>query len=704
MSAKPSRVSDVGDEDKQHEQNSTSISSAKKFSVQLSQEDDLDLQSYDSANDDLYEAIDKPVSLYSIEDVSNVNNIINLNSNSESVYDVQQNVLESDNPNLPSMQTQTSDSNNEKECDLNQQKTDSIQNDIKDLEQQNIDLNEEELYDTQSQVLAKVSNSSNEQIYEFPRVASETPDSDNVEVQSWPSQTMKKHPDVSVYPTVRPKSYSSRDKPKITDFVDSDETRQQTFPSQTKQKLDVTLESNKIKPSRNKYKLSNISKSSKVDSMFELGQTKPRSLASDDRQTDLTNNLESISAKVHSINSIYDSNDKLIYSAKTSDYEQFVGEQISFWKTVIVILLLPYALVGVPVVSIYRLSIFGEKQITRPLKWLKYLFSNLLSIVANGFELVLLLIQNLYIIISLLGATFTLLESGKLTEESIKFLFHLYELLPLVIGFNVVWFRGYRLTNIIKILDNKIPTRNSKSPFRYLSTILIVTLCAILSICASTISFEWKDVNYYATESRSEFYLHLLVRIYILFFMILYITTLCVKKSSSLKDDKLIFSKFTFQGVHYKTFQLNNYIRELGDDISTITTLEFQKIKNIFKLNADLVCRVNQVFNVLISDVLVILFISILKDLFHVFLQVTVLDTLKISAKNGSRPVNDELISKTSKWILLDTVSMLGKVLLILFSIRKVRQVNKQIRLILLNLHYLASEYVEKPTQIYQSV
>ena len=149
---------------------------------------------------------------------------------------------------------------------------------------------------------------------------------------------------------------------------------------------------------------------------------------------------------------------------------------------------------------------------------------------------------------------------------------------------------------------------------------------------------------------------------------------------------------------------MNNYIRELGDDISTITTLEFQKIKNIFKLNADLVCRVNQVFNVLISDVLVILFISILKDLFHVFLQVTVLDTLKISAKNGSRPVNDELISKTSKWILLDTVSMLGKVLLILFSIRKVRQVNKQIRLILLNLHYLASEYVEKPTQIYQSV
>src|SRR5699024_776642 len=56
------------------------------------------------------------------------------------------------------------------------------------------------------------------------------------------------------------------------------------------------------------------------------------------------NNVESISAKIENTNSLYDSNEQLVFSRSTSDYSSFEGEQTSFWGKLILAIMLPYAI------------------------------------------------------------------------------------------------------------------------------------------------------------------------------------------------------------------------------------------------------------------------------------------------------------------------------------------------------------------------
>lgn len=68
---------------------------------------------------------------------------------------------------------------------------------------------------------------------------------------------------------------------------------------------------------------------------------------SPDSELSSVHHVESISAKVDSANSLYDSNEKLVFSRSTnSEYSFSGGEQTTFWKNIISIFMMPYAALG----------------------------------------------------------------------------------------------------------------------------------------------------------------------------------------------------------------------------------------------------------------------------------------------------------------------------------------------------------------------
>lgn len=151
-------------------------------------------------------------------------------------------------------------------------------------------------------------------------------------------------------------------------------------------------------------------------------------------------------------------------------------------------------------------------------------------------------------------------------------------------------------------------------------------------------------------------------------------------------------------------YELNRYVHSLSKDISSVSLVDLQRVKDVFKKNADLVCAVNGMFNLLLSDILIIVLINVLKDIFQVFMLLASLDSFSISLQKGSRQIDAELLSTATKWILIDLVVLLCKCMLIGLAVSKVKKTNGEIRQILSHLHDLASNYVEKPSEIYQSV
>lgn len=149
---------------------------------------------------------------------------------------------------------------------------------------------------------------------------------------------------------------------------------------------------------------------------------------------------------------------------------------------------------------------------------------------------------------------------------------------------------------------------------------------------------------------------------------------------------------------------LNTYIRSMSEDLPSISMQDFNRVKSIFKQNADVVCKINAVFNFLLSDVLLIVVISILKDIFQLFMLVASLDSFAISFEKGARHPDPEMIATASKWMAIDAFVVIAKCTLIGLTARKIKATNREIKRILTHLHDLASQYIEKPSEIYQSV
>src|SRR5699024_5733411 len=120
------------------------------------------------------------------------------------------------------------------------------------------------------------------------------------------------------------------------------------------------------------------------------------------------------------------------------------------WKNVVLGTVVPYSMVGVPITSLYQLSQRADLVINDTIKWLEFIFTGPFLLVTNGIELVIMLMLNLCIIYLFASPTFDLIRSGHLSERLISLAVYLYEIAPLIFGFNVVWAKGYLLCNIVK--------------------------------------------------------------------------------------------------------------------------------------------------------------------------------------------------------------------------------------------------------------
>lgn len=166
-----------------------------------------------------------------------------------------------------------------------------------------------------------------------------------------------------------------------------------------------------------------------------------------------------------------------------------------------------------------------------------------------------------------------------------------------------------------------------------------------------------------------------------------------------------VTNRLVCQGVHFRVVSLNNYIQTLAEQSTTIgiNMLDFQKIKNLYKQNADLICKVNRVFNLMVSDIIIVILISILKDLLQVVLLFTAIDSYSNLTVAGVE-ANREFIVRATKWLVLDGLTIAARLVLIGLNFKKVIEINRDIKLINVFLHDLAAWYIEKPSDIYQSV
>ncbi|KAJ6220030.1 hypothetical protein RDWZM_005842 [Blomia tropicalis] len=349
----------------------------------------------------------------------------------------------------------------------------------------------------------------------------------------------------------------------------------------------------------------------------------------------------SISANVDSTASIYDSDEKLVFARSTSDYSSILGDHSNLWHNLCYITMAPYMMVGVPVLGILNLSQQPDR-INTPKQWFKYLFSTNSMMIGNSVELSLVVIINLYIVFLFIEPLYILIRYGQMSGKLISLSVHLYEMIPLIVGLNIVWPKGFNLSNIIRVLDTKMLPKEAArnvSLIRSLSKMLISFACLLI-----------------------------------------------------------------LTGVHRRIHVLNAYIRSMSDDISSLNLLDFQRLKDMFKQNADVICRVNYAFNLLVSDILIIVLINVFKDLFQLFMLGASIDSLSISfTEPGPRRPDPEMLAKAAKWIAIDVIVVICKCMLIWLTVNKVRHANRDIKRISSHLHELASHYIEKPSVIYQS-
>lgn len=265
----------------------------------------------------------------------------------------------------------------------------------------------------------------------------------------------------------------------------------------------------------------------------------------DDQSSEPPASATAISAKViEPLNSmsLYGSHEELVFSTSSnSDYSLggVVGEPTSFWKHLLLVVMAPYAAVGVPISSIISLatvqpppqSQLGPERIRTAQAWLQYLFSTPLAMAVNGCEAFLVLLLNLYIVYLFAGPLYSLLVNRQMTERLVSLTVHLYEIIPLVYGLNVVWFKGFSLSAIIRLLDVKVPSKDADRPAKLYGSLLsagIAYFAHIFASLVSVVSFEWKAANFYITEGRSDFYYHLMARFYLFLLVPVYLTIVSV--------------------------------------------------------------------------------------------------------------------------------------------------------------------------------
>lgn len=183
-------------------------------------------------------------------------------------------------------------------------------------------------------------------------------------------------------------------------------------------------------------------------------------------------------------------------------------------------------------------------------QWLKFLFSTKAAMIVNALEAFLVVLLNLYILFLFLGPLYTLLWYGQMTEQLVSLAVHLYEIIPLIVGLNMVWPKGYSLGNILRLLDVKVPSKDSESmrqAYMSLTKAVIALGSLLLMTLASMVSFEWKSANYYMTETRIDFYYHLLARFFLFLLIPVYLAIVSVS-IAYLKD--LFIWKATFSNRH----------------------------------------------------------------------------------------------------------------------------------------------------------
>ena len=254
-------------------------------------------------------------------------------------------------------------------------------------------------------------------------------------------------------------------------------------------------------------------------------------------------NLESVHSleinRMNISNSLYDSNEKLVFYRSTSDYSENETEPTNvFWKNLLLLSMLPYTVTGVPVISIIQLS-QQHLLMTSAKQWFKFMFSSPFTIVTNSIELCVVMMLNLYITYSFVGPLYALIGYGQVSERLIVLLVHLYEMIPLLIGLNLVWPKGYTLSNIVRVLDSPVYFRELKQSkvklyngiFKMAATYICLVMCTV----GSFVSFEWKNSYSYQTEYQSVFYYRLVIHFFLMLIIPVYLTIISVSDQKRLQ-------------------------------------------------------------------------------------------------------------------------------------------------------------------------
>ena len=145
----------------------------------------------------------------------------------------------------------------------------------------------------------------------------------------------------------------------------------------------------------------------------------------------------------------------------------------------------------------------------------------------------------------------------------------------------------------------------------------------------------------------------------------------------------------------------------MADGIIPVDSEAFRRIKVIFKQNSDIIVTTNRTCNYVVSDILIVLIFNICKDIFAFGMSLTVLDThLQISTPELNDDGNEHTNPVTFMIIsaFFDALTIGAKSFVLVTTFGRVTATNRQMFATQNNLHELASLYIDRPTEIYQSV
>ncbi len=150
---------------------------------------------------------------------------------------------------------------------------------------------------------------------------------------------------------------------------------------------------------------------------------------------------------------------------------------------------------------------------------------------------------------------------------------------------------------------------------------------------------------------------------------------------------------------------MNDYIDQLIESSETPQISHLRKIKSFYKRNADLICRINATFSLIMSTFFVVLFVSIVRDCIYSFTMILSYKAFYDAMTNDLNTVEFKLLKDMVRCVSADILIIIFKVTIIGFTFMQMVAVNDESRAIPVKFNDLMTQFNhEISTSLYHSV